>query len=861
MPLSPIAKLVARVLLDLLCLFAAYSFTVWLATRPGEYWSGEMWKHAVYYIVFAGIWCGTTFDQHLYVSRRGESLTAVLFSITKVAFITIIFSGFLLALGLRSAYSRPFFVVFALGALAIMLCVVLISRPGIQALRRRYSECRVLFVGVDERVLALVRAFQSSDHRLYHLVGFLEEAPERGDALARMGVPHLGKACDLEQLLVGRMIDEVYLALPLGEHYEEVERVAHLCETIGVPVRLVGDMFPVKLSVCDFGRIDDIPLLSLMTRPPYLRGIQLRRVTEMATALLLLLALAPLMLAIAIGIKITSPGPVCIRCSQPGDGERAPRLWAFRTHRPGTSEPTGFGRFLRKHGLDELPRLLNVLLGQATYTGTPLCPGEAKDGQRAGKANAWTHLKPRLTPTLTLAGLDACCIALAYVASIRMAAVTPDLTALYMWNYLPFAIVLLLVWYAAAVEWRLWRWRSVEPLAPAAFGLSKAVGNAAVVSGFLLAVAIPGARSTRLFLLTFFCLSFVGLLLLRAGMRLMTRISFRMGYRLRRVVIVGANERSAELIQALGPPQRFGYHVVGMVDDTVAPGPRTALKDTPLLGALDDLDPVLKTYQIHETFVTLPVRSQFEQIKAVVDLCERERMAVHVLGKVLPLSIAKCRTVFVEDRPLISLTSTPETYAWQAIKRLIDFVCATMLILMFAPLFVLIAVLIKLDSKGPVFFVQDRVGKNHRLFKMIKFRSMVSNAEDLKQSLMHLNEAEGPVFKIRQDPRVTPLGHFLRKYSLDELPQLFNVWLGHMSLVGPRPLMPHEVAKFAWFERRRLSVKPGMTGPWQVSGRSDVSFDEWVAMDLAYIDSWTFWADFRILLKTFNAVLSGRGAA
>jgi lipopolysaccharide/colanic/teichoic acid biosynthesis glycosyltransferase len=203
----------------------------------------------------------------------------------------------------------------------------------------------------------------------------------------------------------------------------------------------------------------------------------------------------------------------------------------------------------------------------------------------------------------------------------------------------------------------------------------------------------------------------------------------------------------------------------------------------------------------------------------------------------------------------------PETYAWLAIKRRVDFLASTVLLIAFSPLFVVLAILIKRDSKGPVFFVQDRIGQNHRPFKMVKFRSMVSNAEDLKKSLMHLNEADGPVFKIRSDPRVTPLGRFLRKYSLDELPQLFNVWLGHMSLVGPRPLMPHEVDKFEWFERRRLSVKPGMTGSWQVSGRCDIPFKEWVEMDLAYIDSWSFGVDLRILLKTFKAVFSGRGAA
>jgi len=279
-----------------------------------------------------------------------------------------------------------------------------------------------------------------------------------------------------------------------------------------------------------------------------------------------------------------------------------------------------------------------------------------------------------------------------------------------------------------------------------------------------------------------------------------------------------------------------------------------------IIGEIDELNTLLSDQMVDEVYVALPVRSHFDAIKDVVNMCRWSGVPVHIEGNVLPLNIAKCRSVLIEDIPLISLSSKTGTYTWLAVKRVLDIVASTILIILLSPMFIVLAILIKMESKGPILFVQNRIGQNHRNFRMAKFRSMVPNAEELKSELMHLNEADGPVFKIKDDPRITKFGQFLRKYSLDEFPQLFNVWLGQMSLVGPRPLMPHEVDKFKWFERRRLSVKPGMTGPWQVSGRGEVSFKEWVEMDLAYIDSWSFTQDILILLKTFKAVFSGRGA-
>jgi exopolysaccharide biosynthesis polyprenyl glycosylphosphotransferase len=868
MTLSPITKLVSRVLLDLGCLFCAYAVAVWLATGPEEFWEAQAARYAPYYVVVALTWCAVTFDQHLYVSRRAESLTAILFSVTRIYLITFLFSGFVLALYLSWSYSRPFFVAFAVVSLAVMLLAVIGSRPSVLALRRRYSECRVLFVGVDDRAISLVQAFLDSEHRMYRVVGFLEDSRDRGAELEELGVSYIGPVNEIEQLLIDRRIDEVYLALPLGTHYREIERIAHLCETIGVPVRLVGDMFPVKMTGCDFSQTGGIPLLSVMGKPRYIASIQLKRATEALTTLILLVALAPLFAAVALLIGVESRGPVFVRKPRLAGGNGHKSSPAFRVHHMGTASPddsprrlTNVGRFVRRYGLEDLPQLVDVFYGRASFMGIPFQYSNSQKNTHGGSEGRLSHLKTQSTPTFVLAFLDATCISVAYVLAVVSTTNTSELARLCLVNFLPFWLVLVLVWYAAATDRCLWRWRNVESMAPETFGILKAVGNAAVVSGFLLAVFIPATHMTRAFLLTFIVFSCVLLLLFRLAIRFLTRIFYVLGYRIKRVVVVGANERTVELVKELGGEERFGYRVVGIVDDESPRADTLTNTGIPYLGRVGDLKEIVDRHQVDETFVTLPVGSKFDTIKELVGLCEHIGMPVHIVGNVVPLSIAKSRMVLVEDIPLISLSVQSETYAWLAIKRILDFVASTILIISLSPFFALIAVFIKLDSKGPVFFVQDRIGQNHRSFKMIKFRSMVSNAEDLKKDLMHLNEADGPVFKIRTDPRITTLGRVLRKYSLDELPQLFNVWLGHMSLVGPRPLMPHEVAKFEWFERRRLSVKPGMTGPWQVSGRSDISFREWVEMDLAYIDSWTFWSDFRILLKTFNAVFSGRGAA
>jgi exopolysaccharide biosynthesis polyprenyl glycosylphosphotransferase len=252
----------------------------------------------------------------------------------------------------------------------------------------------------------------------------------------------------------------------------------------------------------------------------------------------------------------------------------------------------------------------------------------------------------------------------------------------------------------------------------------------------------------------------------------------------------------------------------------------------------------------------------FGQVEKAVLACEREGVEAWLVADFFKTQISRTSLDDLHGRPVLVFRSAPET-SWQAIgKQVIDVLGAVVLLVLSSPVFLAVAAVIRATSKGSIFFRQERCGLHGRPFTMLKFRSMVSNAEQLQAELNALNEMGGPVFKVTKDPRITPIGRFLRKYSLDELPQLFNVLRGEMSLVGPRPLPVYEVERFDDpSHRRRLSVKPGITCLWQVSGRNNVrDFREWVRLDLEYIDNWSIWLDLKILLRTVPAVLVGTGA-
>ncbi len=326
-----------------------------------------------------------------------------------------------------------------------------------------------------------------------------------------------------------------------------------------------------------------------------------------------------------------------------------------------------------------------------------------------------------------------------------------------------------------------------------------------------------------------------------------------------RALIVGTDVRAEELAVKLALDRHYAYQVVGFVDPQQVP--QTSVAGRPVLGTIADLKNLLMREHIDEVLVALPVRSFYEEIHQVLMLCEESGVRSQYFSDLFQTSITKRRAPEGENAERVVLHMVHSDVR-QIIKRGLDLFGAIAGLVVLSPLLLLIIALIRWSSPGPVFFSQVRYGLNKRRFPMFKFRSMVPDAEARQAALEHLNEAGGPVFKIKDDPRITPVGRFLRKTSLDELPQLWNVVRGDMSLVGPRPLPMRDVSNFSDLSLvRRFSVKPGMTGLWQVSGRSDTSFDGWIKLDLYYIDNWSLMMDAHILMRTLPAVLKGSGAS
>jgi exopolysaccharide biosynthesis polyprenyl glycosylphosphotransferase len=335
----------------------------------------------------------------------------------------------------------------------------------------------------------------------------------------------------------------------------------------------------------------------------------------------------------------------------------------------------------------------------------------------------------------------------------------------------------------------------------------------------------------------------------------------RRGRNLRQVLIVGTNKRAASLAAGiLGRPE-LGYSLLGFVDDPW-PGLSTFHPAAyPVVCDLNHMAGFLRETVVDEVFICLPVKSYYERIGDIVERCEDAGIIVRLLGDFFDLRVARAKAETFDEGTMVTVY-TGQIEGWPGVaKRMFDIAAATALLIVFAPVFAITALAIKLTSVGPVFFIQERVGISKRRFRLCKFRTMVVDAEARQQSLEALNEAGGPVFKMTTDPRITGLGRFLRKTSIDELPQLFNVLRGDMSLVGPRPLPIRDFNGFDQdWHRRRFSVRPGITCLWQVNGRSNISFDRWMELDMEYIDRWSLWLDMKILMKTVPAVLKGSGA-
>jgi exopolysaccharide biosynthesis polyprenyl glycosylphosphotransferase len=283
--------------------------------------------------------------------------------------------------------------------------------------------------------------------------------------------------------------------------------------------------------------------------------------------------------------------------------------------------------------------------------------------------------------------------------------------------------------------------------------------------------------------------------------------------------------------------------------------------DAPILGAVEDLTRVLGERALDEVYIAGHAVREGEAIQQAIATCERFGTPFALPATEFRLSRARPVEAKVIEDGYLHFVTVDRKPLQSALKRAFDILMASTVLLLLSPLLAGVAVAIKVTSRGPVFFKQVRVGLHGRHFHMLKFRSMVQDAEKMRAALEARNEQSGPVFKIERDPRITPVGRFIRKLSIDELPQFFNVLRGEMAIVGPRPPIPGEVAQYEPWQRRRLSIRPGITCVWQVSGRNKISFEQWMYLDMQYIDHWSLWTDIRLIFKTIPAVLAARGAS
>jgi len=364
---------------------------------------------------------------------------------------------------------------------------------------------------------------------------------------------------------------------------------------------------------------------------------------------------------------------------------------------------------------------------------------------------------------------------------------------------------------------------------------------------------------SRLFLGLFSLNSALLLIVAKIAYKQVIRRMQKSGVNVINAIVIGSEKPAEKLINNLFEQFEFGYKVHGCLDPEKERVGRKVGKSE-VIGSTDQLAEIIEKYSIDEVFVAMPVY-KIRGMNKIMYLCEEVGIRLSLIADWLKPNIAKTVVRNFLDSPVITYTSTPTAVGQLIMKEIFDRILSALLLIFSSPVFLLISVSIKVTSPGAAIFQQTRAGLNGRNFQMLKFRTMIKNAEAMKEKLEGQNEMDGPVFKIKDDPRVTKVGKFLRKTSLDELPQLINVVRGEMSLVGPRPPVPQEVSQYERWQRRRLSMKPGITCFWQISGRNEVTFEDWMTLDLKYIDNWSFGLDLIILIKTIPIVLTGKGAS
>jgi exopolysaccharide biosynthesis polyprenyl glycosylphosphotransferase len=388
---------------------------------------------------------------------------------------------------------------------------------------------------------------------------------------------------------------------------------------------------------------------------------------------------------------------------------------------------------------------------------------------------------------------------------------------------------------------------------------------AVALSGVALALGatmLPITMVTPRFVILFWATATLLLTASRAALRKsLGQVRLR-GHNLRHVLIVGTNARAIKYAQRIVEEPERGYRLLGFVDEDWEGTEDFLMSGFMLVCGMDDLPEFLRHNVVDEVTMYLPLRSHFQSAFRVAELCEQHGITMRFDGDIFGLKTARARAEELDGENYVSTYTGVREWWPLVLKRAFDIAISSVLLAALSPILAVTALLIWMSSRGSILFLQERVGLNKRRFRIYKFRTMVPNADKLLKDLEKHNEVSGPVFKIKNDPRITPLGRFLRRTSIDELPQLLNVLKGDMSLVGPRPLPVRDYEGFNedW-QRRRFSVRPGITCLWQVNGRSSIPFEQWMELDLQYMDEWSLWLDLKILARTIPAVMKGSGAA
>ncbi len=452
--------------------------------------------------------------------------------------------------------------------------------------------------------------------------------------------------------------------------------------------------------------------------------------------------------------------------------------------------------------------------------------------------------------------VDVCVLALAYLFAFLFHNLLTDapVALLKFWLALVFAIPYWCLALYANGLYQSMRTRSYLEILWAV--VKSAVATFLLLGTFIFLIKLD--FMSRLFFLLFMGFSFLFIWLEKTAIFMSSHYVRRQGLNTRRLLIVGTGKRAMEFARKADKHPEWGFEILGAIDDEPGRGV-TQVGRLPVIGTLEEIPKIFHRDAVDEVVFVVP-RSLLNSLQGAIEDCETEGVTVTVAVDLFDTKLARSSVAELDGMPLLHFKTT-HAKEWELlVKRLFDFASSGLGLLVLSPLFLIMAILIKATSKGPVFFKQGRLGLAGRRFTLYKFRTMRQGAHDVLSEVDDLDSMTTPEFREKKTSWITPVGRFMRKFSIDELPQLINVFVGHMSIVGPRPTVPDEVDKYKDWQRRRFSMKPGITCLWQVNGRNNIAFEDWMKLDLEYLDNWSLWLDAKILMKTVPVVLFGIGA-